>query len=722
MKRILVVTLLAAFACSSSGGNDPQDVTDVQSGDSLDDLGAADVSQDTDASLLDFLDETTDAATDLRDATEVDAGTPWVELPLEASEGYLGRKAEYLQTCSDNNGPGSGSAYGQVCRVAMGQEVDEDAIKAGCDKLDAREDCADFRAAALVRLLYLDKETHVLSEDIKQRITTSLLNFKYWLDEPGVDQMCYWSENHQILYHSAELLVGQLFPEETFTNDGKTGLEHVDHAQPRALRWLDLRGRVGFSEWHSNVYFNEDIPALVNLADFAEDPEIRLKAQMVLDLLAFDMLSNTYKGLFATVHGRTYESKLIPKLSDSTNDALWIMVGIGETSSDDNFSAAFLATSPNYFTPSLLEAVAADSTESFEHRQRDGFDVADGPSLGISYQGLDDFIVWCGMAGLVAPQVAAGSIVVIEEYDLWGGFLLSQLPQDILSLIQGLSSNPDALTQLSQELQVVSQGIALETMNTYTYRTPHYQLSGAQDYNPGFWGTQTHIWQATLDREAFVFATFPSNLDAEMSQEFATDWVGSWIPRSTLYRNVGVFQYRHASVAMLDEYLTASYSHAHFPVEDFDEVQMGDHWNFGRKGEAYVALYSQVPVAISQENSFELIAPADANVWIVELGSSDESGTFQEFVDSFNTATVTVDESVSGTVTYVSPSVKTVEVGWEGPMTVDGQEVDLGPFPRWSNAYSATEYASPVTHIAFEGKTLELDFEGNARRLVVPAE
>ena len=33
-------------------------------------------------------------------------------------------------------------------------------------------------------------------------------------------------------------------------------------------RWIGFRGMFGFSEWHSNTYFNEDIPPLVNLVDF----------------------------------------------------------------------------------------------------------------------------------------------------------------------------------------------------------------------------------------------------------------------------------------------------------------------------------------------------------------------------------------------------------------------------------------------------------------------
>jgi hypothetical protein len=41
-------------------------------------------------------------------------------------------------------------------------------------------------------------------------IRAALLGFEYWLDQPGFDSLCYWSENHQILFATAEYLAGKL--------------------------------------------------------------------------------------------------------------------------------------------------------------------------------------------------------------------------------------------------------------------------------------------------------------------------------------------------------------------------------------------------------------------------------------------------------------------------------------------------------------------------------
>ncbi len=643
---------------------------------------------------------------------------PYLEVPLEASDGFLARQAEYLEYCHAGSGPGQGGLYGQLCRVYLGDTVNTDAIDDACAKVDAREDTADFTVAALVRMLYLDRADPSLDPDVRAQVEDTVLGFKYWIDEPGDDKMCYWSENHQALYHSNELLAGQLFPDQVFPNAGMTGAEHVEHAERLASRWLDHRGRFGFSEWHSNVYFNEDVPALVNLADFAEDASIRTRAAAVLDLLAFDLATNMYDGHFATPHGRTYESKLLEGLSDSTSEAAWILLGLGDYASTGNFSGTFLATSEGYWPPGLLEDVAADLEPAAEHRQRDGIDVADGPAYGIGYEDHDDIIFWAGMVGLVAPEVIEGTVAMLDELDLWDGFLFGDLPDEVRGLLD-IAIATDSLVDLATDLELLGRGIALESMSTYVYRTPHYQLAGAQDYNPGYWGAQTQMWQATLDGEAYAFTSFPTEFGLDAGgMTFATTWTGSWLPRATFERNVGVIQYRREPVPVADGFLTSDHTHAYFPRERFDEVREEAGWTCGRKGDGYLALYSANPTSWAEDSDVELDAGGESNVWIVELGSADESGTFDQFVAAITAAGVEIGEQV----TYESPSLGTVTVGWEGPMTVAGEEVDLGPFPRWQNDHAQVEFGDPLTHIERGEMRLELDFEGAGRRLLMRQE
>lgn len=116
--------------------------------------------------------------------------------------------------------------------------------------MNNRFDCADFRAQMLFKI-YKDCGEK-LSENCKLLIKDAFLNFKYFIDEPGDDSMCYWSENHQILFAVSEYLAGQEWQDEIFTNDEKNGKEHMQKASARINAWMKQRFDYGFSEYLSN--------------------------------------------------------------------------------------------------------------------------------------------------------------------------------------------------------------------------------------------------------------------------------------------------------------------------------------------------------------------------------------------------------------------------------------------------------------------------------------
>ncbi|MFH1529435.1 MAG: hypothetical protein ABIK09_01735 [Pseudomonadota bacterium] len=707
-----LLTVLTLAACGTETKHQPLPGPDT--GDTV----VADIA---DIAVDAGVDTTVDAGVDTAVDTAADADPDVLEsLPLEPSDAYLARKAAYLEACSGNNGPDSGNGfYAQTCRVAAGEtDYADDAFRAGLDKIQAREDTADFAMAAVLRLLYLNQETDVLPGDLRAELEDTAKGFKYWVDEPGKDEMCYWTENHQVLYHSSELLVGQLYPDHVFVNNGMTGTEHAAHARPMLLRWLDLRARFGFTEWHSNVYFNEDMPALLNLAEYAEDPEIRQRAVMVLDLMGYDMLNNYYKGLFATVHGRTYPNKLVEGgLKDSTTSGAWLQLGLAESwTSDSDFTASFMATSDSYFPPPLLEAVAAATRDRHEQKQADSWDVEEGPELGMTYTEDDDIIHWFGVSAPVHPLVINGTMAFVDKWDLWDGFLFGAIPENLMGLVKPLVGTPQ-LKQLAEELRVLSEGITLERMHTYTWRTPHYQLSGAQDYNPGGYGTQTHPWQATLSQKAYVFTTVPGNFGGvDVGATFGSDWTGGWLPRVTLSENLGVIQYHTEDVPLLGEYLDKGVSHAYFPVNDFDEVHMGTlHWAIGRLGDGWVALWCDQPLALSEAFPYELIAPQTDTTWVVELGSVEDGWTFGDFTAAVLAADIGVED---GVLTYDSPTRGLVQVGWEGPMTIDGAPADIGPYARFDNAQCHQERGDRTVRIEHDGQALILDFDTAERRLI----
>src|SRR5438132_2982530 len=141
------------------------------------------------------------------------------------------------------------------------------------NQMDQRQDTADFGANTLLRILYLHGANPMIPAPQRARADAVLQGFKYWVDEPGQDEMVFWSENHQLLFATAEYLAGNLYPQAVFPNAGLTGAQHAQKGRARILAWLDDRARFGMSEWSSPVYYEYDLMPLLNLVDFAPEQE-----------------------------------------------------------------------------------------------------------------------------------------------------------------------------------------------------------------------------------------------------------------------------------------------------------------------------------------------------------------------------------------------------------------------------------------------------------------
>ncbi len=79
-------------------------------------------------------------------------------------------------------------------------ELRLDRLERSLAMITSRADCADFESLGLLHLWHRAGQADV--------IRAALLGLKYWIDQPGLDAMCYFTENHQLVWHTAELLAG----------------------------------------------------------------------------------------------------------------------------------------------------------------------------------------------------------------------------------------------------------------------------------------------------------------------------------------------------------------------------------------------------------------------------------------------------------------------------------------------------------------------------------
>lgn len=621
---------------------------------------------------------------------------------------FENRRQAYLEYCARNRGYG---AYAQLAHLASGATPNEVLITQDLNFINRRGDCTDFALHGILRLLYQFGDSPKVSKELLDSARQTVLDFKYWPDEPGIDSMCTWSENHHILFSAGGYLAGQLYPDEVFTNSGQTGREKMDVHRPRVMRWLDLRYRTGFSEWLSHRYYDEDLTALVNLVDFCDDDEIVRRATMVADLVLTDMALNSFHGAFCSTHGRSPERSKKQAVTEETSSTGKLVFGMG-IFWPDNKSCTCLALSERYRVPRVIYEIATDlDRPEMINRQRMGIRLAEAERWGLGFKDLEHGMVYLSLEAYTHPRTINLFADMLDAYNWWDNDFFEPFKKQ-----RALINTARRLRLLPMLARLYERDITRNTreeVNIYTYRTPDYMLSSAQDHRKGYGGDQQHIWQATLGTDAVCFTTHP----ARRGGPSPSYWTGSGnLPRVAQVKNVAIVLYDISTRPGLYVTHRLIFTHAWLPRDKFDEVVERDGWVFARRGNGYLALRSQHPyrwqTREGDDKGREMIADGKRNVWICELGRRAVDGEFGQFVERICQAQLSFGRLG---VSYHSPSQGHLKFGWRGPLRRDGRVVPLGDYARYDNPYVQADFPPEKIALRHGDHWLELDWHNLER-------
>lgn len=584
------------------------------------------------------------------------------------------------------------------------------AIDKALERMDLRLDCSDFAIPALFRMLREHRGTR-LDEAEALKIVKSLINYKYWLDEPGEVKSCYFTENHQILYHSAEYLAGQMFPDTVFPNNGMTGSEHRAHATVFLRRWLNWRERFGFSEWLTQGYYMEDMLGLVDLMIYADEEDIRTRCRMLIDMLVFDLAVNHFEGHLPTTHGRVYTRFIIDPDYEDCSAVMALLFDRG--CMDFVSNCAVMLAANGYTCPQAILAAAAAPQGIQTNRERMSLDVADARYYGVDPADFDNIMFFWGQQTYSDRLTVENSLKVFPTWN-W-----------MTNRVRAYYERYRLHDEAGSPCVDAPDYTAMTQADIYTRRTPDYILSCVQDFRKGRMGYQQHPWTASLGGKAVIFTTNPAS--PEYSNR-PSRWAGNLtLPRAVQHENVLLCLYR-----IEPDFVDYLYSHLYFPVHEMDEVVEKDGWIFGRRGRGYAAVYSLLPgywekkdpelfKALYGENwqekydrarDYEYVAQGHANVWVIEMGSEAENGSFQAFMNRFEGRKVYGD---THHLVYDSPSQGEMTFGWTAPLTVGGKEISIHGYKRYDNAFAQTEFDADRIRIEAGGHRTVLDFK-NAQR------
>ncbi|MCL2508120.1 MAG: hypothetical protein FWF05_02970 [Oscillospiraceae bacterium] len=627
-------------------------------------------------------------------------------------------------------------------RARDGVTIDDDyvvnAVIPAKKVIDGRFDCQDFRMQTLLRLMYAHGDTlREVSPKGVQLIEDAFLHAKYWMTEPGKDSMCYWSENHQILYATAEYLAGQYWHDRVFKNDGATGREHMARGRERIDIWMRQRFQFGFAEFNSSNYYLFNVGPAANFIQFAApgDSAMVTRMKMCLDLLLFDVALYMHKFSFIAPTGRAYVNNMVGETGDSVRkftDYVWELRP-GAMDVSHSMLTSFFAMlnsrdsggNPFYEVPPVLRKIGLDASERIL-KASSGTDTSELPALGLVGHKSEQMMHQLGMEAFTNPEVIHNTITYFNKNDMLSNKFVNYFKIINLRLIR----NRFVLSRISRLMNPMPNGIAIQRANLYCYQTKGYALSSVQRYHPGGFGAQQMLNVLNLGGRAVVFTAHPARHEGKNTvAAYPGYWAGfGRAPHSVQHKNVLMLIYKLPKRrGFLELYSVPQFTHTYLPEAYFDKVIVDGRYAFAQKDGTYLGInaareldylpYSEMSAKAFKngleeypEKRFDLVQRGRNHYWIYEL--SDESReSFADFTARIRGNSVVYDGDGSLSCDSAGHKYKTV---YGGAFTVDGVDIPL-QHKRFDSPYCIAERGADEFIIRHAGHSLRLNYNNTER-------
>ena len=459
--------------------------------------------------------------------------------------------------------------------------TDPQAFAAVLATIDQREDCADFSLATFLRMQSLGLATPSESSEIRR----AALAFRYGMDEPGADGMCFWSENHSLLFHGCQLIAGLLYPDAVFSNSQRTGSAQAALGATRCRQWLERIERRGLEEFNSSTYIPVTLAALLNVIDFSRNPDLVCRGSALADQIYEHLAAHAFRGIVISPQGRVYRNVLYPEesgtqalLSGATTEvpALFPDCSAGPPAWTGGY-VIYPASSPAYRPPARLATLVNQpvtqvyrqaDVEIVLHKNRDYILTSLAIPASFANAGAKPAGLQPGGAGyqqhLWQASLAPGCHVFVNHP---GASLDEEKSRPGYWYGNGVMPRLRQRNGVLQAIYNIPDGSVMPT-----YRPPHK------------WD-----WDAFAGGSCNPYETHP-------------------IP----------------------------FTHAHWPTDVFDQHDARGHWVFGRKGHGYIALWCSQPLEPYNDvlTGRELRAYAHRAAWIVICSGLTDHRNFDSFLDS----------------------------------------------------------------------------------------
>jgi hypothetical protein len=438
------------------------------------------------------------------------------------------------------------------------------------------------------------------------------------------------TENHWLMYYTTLFLAAQAWPEEGegFWFNGKSSRENYLESREYLNHWIRLTTRKGQGEFDSPDYAGVFLSPLTLLYDFCEDPEMRQKAGMMLDLFMVDWAGEHLKGMLCGGFSRVYEPQVFTPRRPVVSTLLWLYFGDCLFNPKGSMHEAIFPALSSYRCPEIIRRIATDRSVPYTLKEKKR------------------------VRNVIRYGQTRNPPVYKTAY-MTRHYCLGSLQGGILQPIQ---QHTWSLTWVSDK--------AHPTIFTLHPYYSQYEL-------------------------AMFFPEEPKIMVSEVVKSKGTyNKPDKWTGGSPFEQT---FQHRNTLIVLYDipEGEVWPYIDGFFPHQLEERREDPSGWIFCREGPVFIGLYPFKSYRwISGEESDRLRSSYRRNGMIVEAASSDKYAGFEAFVRTLRGSVVDLTRfDKDRTVIYTNQDGETMRFTFDGPRVINGEALDFSGWPLFESPY-----------------------------------
>ena len=164
----------------------------------------------------------------------------------------------------------------------------------------------DFIAIRLVCALFEEMCYSVLPQPVRDSLRRFFTRRNY--------KSMHTSENHYLMFRVSRRLAAQFYRDDFFENYGMTAQECLETDTAYIREFLNFRAAHGWGEFDSLGYAYEIMLILATLYRYVDDPALKRKSRMAMDVILLDMIADSEDALYGGAHGRSYPNAVLDRM------------------------------------------------------------------------------------------------------------------------------------------------------------------------------------------------------------------------------------------------------------------------------------------------------------------------------------------------------------------------------------------------------------------------